>query len=47
MPVTDEQATALRAFLAFDPVYERLTRELAAPAEAGPPQPLRGQMSMQ
>lgn len=30
MPVTDEQVTALRAFLAFDPIYERLTRELAA-----------------
>jgi len=30
MPVTGEQVTALRAFLAFDPVYERLTRELAA-----------------
>lgn len=30
MPVTAEQARALRAFLAFDPIYERLTRELAA-----------------
>jgi hypothetical protein len=28
--VTDEQATTLRTFLAFDPLYERLTRELAA-----------------
>ena len=30
MPVTDEQMTTLRVFLAFDPLYERLTRELAA-----------------
>lgn len=30
MPVTDEQVRTLRAFLVFDPVYERLTRELAA-----------------
>lgn len=30
MPVTGEQVRALRAFLAFDPIYERLTRELAA-----------------
>jgi hypothetical protein len=30
VPVTDEQMRALRAFLAFDPLYERLTRELAA-----------------
>jgi hypothetical protein len=27
--VTDEQVVTLRAFLVFDPVYERLTRELA------------------
>jgi hypothetical protein len=30
MYVTDEQVTTLRAFLALDPLYERLTRELAA-----------------
>lgn len=30
MPVTGEQVRALRAFLTFDPIYERLTRELAA-----------------
>jgi hypothetical protein len=29
VPVTDEQAAALRAFLAFDPSYQLLTRELA------------------
>lgn len=29
MPVTDEQVLTLRAFLVFDPVYERLTRGLA------------------
>jgi len=29
VPVTSEQVTTLRAFLAFDPSYERLTRELA------------------
>jgi hypothetical protein len=29
VPVTDEQVVTLRAFLIFDPVYERLTRELA------------------
>jgi hypothetical protein len=28
VPVTDEQVTALRAFLACDPSYERLAREL-------------------
>jgi hypothetical protein len=28
VPVTDEQVTALRAFLAFEPSYERLAREL-------------------
>jgi hypothetical protein len=29
VPVTDEQVVTLRAFLVFDPLYERLTRELA------------------
>jgi hypothetical protein len=29
MPVTDEQMTALRAFLAFDPSYQRLVGELS------------------
>lgn len=29
MPVTGEQVQTLRAFLVFDPLYERLTRELA------------------
>ncbi len=29
MPVTDEQVTALRAFLTFDPSYQRLTGELS------------------
>lgn len=30
MPVTDEQVTALRAFLAFDPSYQRLVGELSS-----------------
>jgi hypothetical protein len=30
VPVTGEQMTTLRAFLACDPLYERLTRDLAA-----------------
>jgi hypothetical protein len=30
MPVTDEQVRTLRAFLVFDPIYERLTHDLAA-----------------
>ena len=29
MPVTDEQVTALRAFLAFDPSYQHLVGELS------------------
>jgi len=29
MPVTDEQVTALRTFLAFDPLYQRLVGELS------------------
>jgi hypothetical protein len=29
VPVTSEQVTTLRSFLAFDPSYEHLTRELA------------------
>jgi hypothetical protein len=29
VPVTGEQLTTLRAFLSFDPLYERLARELA------------------
>jgi hypothetical protein len=29
MPVTDEQVTALRAFLAFDPSYQHLAGELS------------------
>lgn len=30
MPVTDEQVTALRAFLAFDPSYQHLVGELSS-----------------